>query len=105
MSEGPLEFLRGLLGLMCVLFAHMAGRSSVATRKGWQPRSRLVAWVLRAVVCAVAVGFRHPADAIAIAVWLLGAAAFGAGAWIVARQKPPEDLAGSIFPDSGPSGS
>lgn len=93
-----LEFLRGALGVLCVMFAHMAGRSGIAVRKGQQKISRLYAWVLRALVCAIGVGLRHPADAIDIGVWVLSAAAFAAGWWDASREKKAEDLTGQIFP-------
>src|SRR5215467_10618550 len=98
MPSVPFEFLRGVLGVLTIFFAHMAGRSAMAVRKGQQRVSRLYGWVLRTVVCAVILVFRHPVDGTAIAVWALAAAAFAAGLWTVSRQKPPEDLTHEIFP-------
>jgi len=94
-----LEFLRGVLGVLCVMFAHMAGRSGAAVRKGQLKISRLYAWVLRAAVCAAGVAVRHSLDAIDIGVWVLGGAAFAFGLWDGARQKKSEDLSRQIFPD------
>ena len=94
-----LEFLRGALGVLCILFAHMAGRSGAALRKGQLKVSRLYAWVVRASVCAIGVAVRHPLDAIDIAVWTLGAAAFALGWWDASREKKSEDLARQIFPE------
>ena len=54
-----IEFLRGVLGIIALGCAYMAGRSLVAVRKGWQKRSRLYGWVIRTVACLVAVAFRH----------------------------------------------
>lgn len=96
----PIEFLRGVLGVLCILFAHMAGRSAVAVRKKLQKSSKLYAWIIRAAVCAVAIAFRHTLDAIDIAVWVLALAAFAAGWWDASRAKPPEDLTHQIFPDN-----
>jgi hypothetical protein len=93
-----LEFLRGALGALCVLFAHMAGRSGPAVRSGQQKISRLYAWVLRALVCAIGVALRHPVDPIDIGVWVLSAAAFAAGWWDASRAKKTEDLTRQIFP-------
>jgi hypothetical protein len=95
----PTEFLRGILGMLALGCAYMAGRSALAVRKGWQKPSHLLAWVIRAVVCLVAVVFRHPVDTIAIAIWALAAVAFAAAMWEASRQKPPEDLTRQIFPD------
>ncbi len=94
-----LEFLRGMLGLLCIFFAHMAGRSAASVRKGQQKVSKLYGWILRTVVCAAVMVFRQPVDNVAIGVWVLAAAAFAVGMWTVARQKPPEDLGGQIFPE------
>ena len=93
-----LEFRRGVLGVLCVLFAHMAGRSGVAVRKGRQKVSRLYGWVLRALACGVGVGLRHGVDAIDIGVWVLSAVAFGFGWWDASREKEAEDLTRQIFP-------
>ena len=99
MPNVPIEFLRGVLGVLSIFFAHMAGRSWMAVRKGQQRLSRLYAWVLRTVVCALILVVRHPVDNVAIAVWTLAAAAFAFGAWSVSRQRPPEDLTHQIFPE------
>jgi hypothetical protein len=94
-----LEFLRGVLGVLCIFFAHMAGRSAAAVRKGQQKISKLYGWILRTVVCAAVMVFRQPVDNTAIAVWTLAVAAFAVGMWAVSRQKPPEDVSGQIFPE------
>jgi len=99
MPNVPVEFLRGVLGVLCIFFAHMAGRSSMAVRKGQQRISRLYGWIIRTLMCAAIMVFRHPLDNIAIAVWTLAAAAFAVGMWNVSRQKPPEDLTHEIFPE------
>jgi predicted anti-sigma-YlaC factor YlaD len=95
-----LEFLRGVLGILCIFFAHMAGRVLVDLRKGRVRQSRLIAWVLRTAACAVAVIFpRRAADAMAILVWIVAAAAFAAGMWTASRARKEEDLTKTIFPD------
>jgi hypothetical protein len=99
MPNVPVEFLRGVLGVLCIFFAHMAGRSAMAVRKGQQKVSRLYAWILRTMVCAAIMVFRHPVDNIAITVWTMAAAAFAFGLWSVSRQKPSEDLTHEIFPE------
>ena len=92
------EFLRGVLGIIGLGCAYMAGRSVVAVRKGWQKLSHLYGWILRAIVCLAAIVFRHPVDAIAVAIWALAALAFAAGYWQMLHHKPPEDLSHDIFP-------
>ncbi len=92
------EFLRGVLGVLCVLFAHMAGRSAVGIRKGQQKLSKLYGWLFRALACAVALSLRHPLDAIDMGVWILSLVAFAAGWWDASRIRPAEDLTQEIFP-------
>jgi len=92
------EFLRGVLGLMGVACAYMAGRSSAAVRRGWHKSSRLYAWLIRTAVCLGAIVFRHPVDEIAIGVWAASAVAFGAAWWQTSRQRPAEDVTEQIFP-------
>ena len=93
-----MEFLRGLLGLLGVGAAFMAGRSAVAVRKGRQKPSRLYGWAIRTVVCVAAIAFRNPVDTVDLIVWGLAAAALAGGAWSVSHAKPPEDLTRRIFP-------
>ena len=95
----PIEFLRGLIGFIGIGCAYLAGRSTVAVRKGWQKRSRLTGWILRMVLCFAAVAFRHPLDFADVAVVALGAVAFSAAVWNTSHEKPPEDLTHTIFPD------
>ena len=94
-----MDFLRGLLSLLGMGAAFMTGRSAAAVRKGWQKPSRLYGWVIRTLVCVVAVAFRNPVDTVDFIVWGLAAVALAGGALSVLRQKPPEDLTRQIFPD------
>ncbi len=94
-----MEFLRGMLGLLCIFFAHMAGRSAASVRRGQQKITKLYAWILRTVVCALVIVFRSPVDSMAIGVWVVSLAAFAIGMLAVSRQKPVEDLSDQIFPE------
>ena len=94
-----MEFLRGLLGLLGMAAAFMTGRSAVAVRRGWQKPPRLYGWVIRTVLCAVAVAFRNRVDTVDLIVWGLAAVALAGGMVSVLRHKPPEDLTRRIFPD------
>ena len=96
---GSFEFLRGVLGIIGLASAYMAGRSLVAVRKGWHKLRTFYGWIIRATVCLAAIAFRHPVDAIAIALWTLSAAAFALAAWQISHRKPPEDLTRQIFPE------
>lgn len=93
------EFLRGVLGMIALGCAYMAGRSLIAVRKGWQKLSRLYGWVIRMTVCLAAVAFRSSLDMVDIAIWVLAGAAFAGGCWNASHQKPPEDLTHEIFPE------
>jgi len=92
------EFLRGVLGIVGVACAYMAGRSLLAVRRGWHKPSTLYGWILRTAVCLGAIVFRYPVDGVAIIIWALSALAFGAGYWQAMHRKPPEDLSHDIFP-------
>jgi hypothetical protein len=94
-----MEFLRGVLGLFGVASAYMTGRSAVAVRKGWQKISRLYGWIIRSVLCLLAMAFRFPLDFVDILVWALALVAFTAAFWSTSRQKPQEDLTRTIFPE------
>lgn len=93
-----LEFLRGVLGVLCVMFAHMAGRSGAAVQKRQQKVSRLYAWVVRTLLCAFGVWMRRPLDSIDLGVWGLSIAAFALGWWAASHVRQEEDLTQQIFP-------
>jgi hypothetical protein len=76
----------------------MAARALVRARKGLQKPSYTTGWLIRTALCLAGVMFRHPVDAIDIAVWFLMAAAAAAAWWAASRSKPPEDLTTQIFP-------
>lgn len=103
MFEGmpvSLEFLRGVVGVLCIFFGYMAGRVFPDYRKGRVRSSRLTAWILRTALCAAAMLFPQRAvDAIAVIVWISAVAAFRAGVWTAARARKEEDLTKVIFPD------
>jgi hypothetical protein len=99
MPNVPMEFIRGVLGLLCLFFGYMAGRATAAVHKGQIRATRLYTWILRMVVCSGALVIRHPLDGVVVAVWTLELAAFGVGYYMVLHQKPPEDLTHEIFPE------
>jgi hypothetical protein len=95
----PVEFLRGVAGVLSLFFAYMAGRSFTGVRKGRVRLSRFYAWLFRLILCVLALSVRHNIDTIAIAVWTLDAVLFVAGVWEGGREKKAEDLTHEIFPD------
>jgi hypothetical protein len=99
MPSIPIEFLRGVLGVLCVFFAHMAGRSAALVKLGRQRPMRLYMWIVRVSLCALFVFYRQGLDFISILVVACSAIAFGSGMYLVMNQKPPEDLSHQIFPE------
>ena len=95
----PIEFLRGLLGFICIACAYMTGRTIVTVRKGWQKPSRLYGWIIRLTLCLAAVAFRHELDMVDITIWVLSAVALSASLFDMSREKKQEDLTQTIFPD------
>jgi hypothetical protein len=93
------EFLRGVLGVLAIFFAHLAGRSGAQVRKRQQKLTRFYGWVARAALCLIVVSIRHELGPLDFAIWILSAAAFGLGWWDGTRSKPPEDLTHQIFPE------
>ena len=97
----PTELLRGLLGLIGIGSALMAGRTMAAVRQGLLKPGRHYAWMVRAVVCLAALAFRHSLDALMIAAWALSVAAFTGGWWQASHRHAPEDLSREIVPRDG----
>jgi len=93
------EFLRGVLGVVGVACAYMAGRSLIGVRQGWLKLGTLYGWILRTAVCLSAIVFRHPVDQVAVVLWALAVAVFGLALWQTSHRKPPEDLTRQIFPE------
>jgi hypothetical protein len=94
------EFLRGVLGVLGIFFAYLAGRTGAQVRKGQQKLIRFYGWVIRAAVCLIAISIRHELGALEIAIWILSAASCAVGWWNAAHARPPEDLSHQIFPES-----
>jgi hypothetical protein len=93
------EFLRGVLGVLGIFFAYLAGRSGAQVRKGTQKLTSFYGWLLRAAACIIVVSIRHELGTLDIAIWVLCASAFALGWWDAARAHPPEDLTKQIFPE------
>jgi hypothetical protein len=92
----PLDFLRVLLGLLCVFFAHFLGRSIVRMRRGSSARS-LYGWLVRTAIAAGAILWRRGLDGISIGAFTLAAAVLVVGVWDEQRPKKQEDLTKEIF--------
>jgi hypothetical protein len=94
------EFLRGVVGVLGIFFAYLAGRAGAQVRKKQQKLARFYGWVTRTALCLIAISIRHELGALDIAIWALIAAAFALGWWNAAHAKPPEDLTQQIFPET-----
>jgi hypothetical protein len=94
-----LEFLRGLIGLLGAGCAGLLAQSWVALRKGRGKLGSFYAWLIRTGLCLGAVALRHSVDTEDVAIWTLAAAAFTVGYWDATREKKPEDLSRTIFPE------
>jgi len=95
----PLDFLRGLIGCLGIGFAFLFAQALVMLRKGRGKLSNFYAWMIRTGLCLGAMAIRHSIDAEALVIWTLAAAAFAVGYWEAAREKKPEDLTHTIFPE------
>lgn len=93
----PLDFLRGVLGLLLLFFAHFLGRSMVRVRRGLQQPRSLYGWLIRALITAGAVLWHRGLDGEAIAILTLAACSLTLGAWDEQRPKKQEDLTKEIF--------
>ena len=94
----PMALMRGLLGLIGIGSAFMAGRTMAAVRQGLLKPGRHYAWIVRALVCLAALAFRHFPDALMIGAWALSVAAFAGGWRHASHPHPPEDLSHEIVP-------
>jgi hypothetical protein len=94
-----MEFLRGVLGILGIGCAYMTGRSYAAVRKGWHKISRLYGWIIRTLLCLLAMAFRFPIDFVDMLVGILAVVCFAIAFWHTSREKPQEDLTNTIFPE------
>ncbi len=103
MPAVPIQFLRGLVGFIGIACAHMLARTIVALRRDQVKISHMYAWLVRTILCLLAVWYpeRAEIDTVDVVVWGLAAVAFAAGWWDASREKKQEDLTHEIFPDSG----
>ena len=93
----PLNLLRALLGLFCLFFAHMLGRSIVRVRRGVaRPRS-MYGWLVRTLITAATILWGRGLDRIALVVYILAAASLALGYWDEYRPKYHEDLTRKMF--------
>jgi hypothetical protein len=93
----PLNLLRALLGLFCIFFAYLLGRSIIRLRRGLQRPRSLYGWLIRMLVTAAAILWGRGLDRIAVVVYVLAAASLALGIWDERRPKKQEDLTRQMF--------
>ncbi|MGC9947048.1 MAG: hypothetical protein ABSF64_11830 [Bryobacteraceae bacterium] len=93
----PMDFLRIVLGLFCLFFAHFLGRSIVRMRRGRQGARSFYGWLIRTAIAAGAILWHRGLDGIAIGAFTLAAASLVVGVWNEQRPEEQEDLTKEIF--------
>jgi hypothetical protein len=98
----PIDFMRGLIGVIGIGCAYMLARSVVALRNGRVRISSLYSWLIRLTLCMAAVWYpmRGSVDTEDLAIWGLAAVASAVGYWEASRVRKEEDLTHQMFPDS-----
>jgi len=94
-----MDFLRGLIGTLGIGCAFLFAQALVALRKGRGKLGNFYAWMIRTGLCLGALAIRHAIDIEAAVIWTLATAAFAFGYWEASREKKPEDLTKTIFPE------
>src|ERR1017187_6407774 len=98
----PIDFMRGLVGLIGIGCAFMLARVVAAFREGQVRISKLYGWLIRLTLCMAAVWYsvRGSIDTADLVIFAPAAASFAAGYWDATRVKEQEDLTHEIFPES-----
>ena len=94
-----MEVLRGVLALLCIFFAHFLGRSVARVYLGKVPQKRMYSWLLRTLITALAIPWRHGLDTLSLAAFLIAAVVLAFGVWDELRPRREEDLTQEIFRD------
>jgi hypothetical protein len=85
------EFLRGVLGMIGLACAYMAGRGLTQVRQGRQRPAYVLGWLIRAALCMGGIVFRHSVDSVAMAMWAAAVVAFAAAFMQGARRRTPHE--------------
>ena len=98
----PIDFMRGLVGVIGIGCAYMLARAVAAVRADQARISKVYGWLIRLTLCLAAVWYpvRGSVDTVDLAIWGLAVVSFAAGYWDATREKKQEDLTHEIFPDS-----
>jgi len=100
MAAIPINLLRAVIGLMCVLFAYFLGRTATRAYLGRGRKSRMYGWLIRTAITAAVITWRRGVDSLALAAYALAALTLAAGVWLELRPpKQPENVSREIFPN------
>ena len=98
-SDGmPIGVLRLMMGVFCVLFSFLLGKSAIRLHRGQERRSRTLAWTLRTVLTGVAASWRAGFDEITVGAFALALLSLAGGAYLEWRPRHREELDKIIFP-------
>jgi len=92
-------FIRCLLGLFCIAFAHILGRSAYRKFKLNARGAQFTRWALRTAVTGLGALWHGPLDGVSLSIVGLAIAAAAAGFY--RERRPPkqeEDLTKVLFP-------
>lgn len=92
--------LRIVLGVLCVGFAHVLGRSIAGKQTPVKSRTGPASWALRVLLTGIGVAWKGGVDLLASVVFALSVVAAALGFYYERRpKKPAEDLTKQMFPD------
>ena len=95
----PLGLIRGILGVLCIFFTHIFGRSIAERLRSQNRTPGLARPFLRAFVTALAVTWQGGFDRLTIVVFLLALASGGLGFYLERRPKKVETVSLGILSD------
>jgi hypothetical protein len=97
MRPAQLHFIRIVLLLLAVFFAHFLGRVIARLRRHKLPCTKAITWFLRTAVALFGIVWIRGFDLLSIVALVLCAAAVAAGMWIENRTRKVEEI--HLFPD------
>ena len=92
--------LRIALGLMCIVFAHLLGRSISKKERPRKRAMRTSSWAIRTLLAGGVLLWPYGVDWLAGGAYALAVASCAFGFYLVLRpKKVEEDLTRTMFPD------
>ena len=95
-----LLLLRIVLGLMCIVFAHLLGRSLAKKQQARKRGLRASSWTLRTLLAGGVLVWPYGIDWLAAVAYILAVASAVLAFYLQSRPKRvEEDLTRTMFPD------